>query len=219
MSTTHPELVSTVNMKRLFDFTAAAMALFLLWPVLLLLMVLVRLRMGSPVFFCQTRPGLHGRPFRLLKLRTMTDAKDPEGVLLPDPERLTPLGRFMRTTSLDELPQLWNVLKGDMSLVGPRPLFMKYLPWYTERERLRHTVRPGITGLAQVNGRNHLGWDARLELDVRYVETRSFLLDCRIMAKTVANVIKRKDVAVTADRILRDLDEERSIREVGATLH
>ena len=169
--------------------------LILCTPVLGVLYLLL-LSEGRPVFFRQARPGLHGRPFTMLKFRTMTDARDHEGYLLPDAQRLTRLGRFLRSSSLDELPELWNVLRGDMSLVGPRPLLMSYLPYYTEREQKRHLVRPGITGLAQVSGRNLLGWDERLELDVQYVENGSLLLDLRILLQTVVKALGRSDVLV-----------------------
>lgn len=160
-------------MKRLFDITAAAFALLLLGLPLVLLVLLVRRKLGHPAFFRQTRPGLHGRPFQMVKLRTMTDARGPDGALLSDAERLTPFGRFLRASSLDELPELWNVLRGDMSLVGPRPLLMEYLPLYSPEQARRHEVRPGITGWAQVNGRNAIGWEEKFALDVWYVDHRS----------------------------------------------
>ncbi len=181
-------------MKRLFDVVAAALGLLVLSPLLLVLVVLIRLDLGTPVFFRQTRPGLHGRPFRLVKFRTMTDARDAAGNLLHDRERTTRLGRFLRSSSLDELPELWNVLRGDMSLVGPRPLLMKYLPLYTPTQARRHEVRPGLTGWAQVNGRNAIGWEERFRLDVWYVDHRSFSLDLKIILLTLVRVLARKGI-------------------------
>jgi len=154
----------------------------------------VRRELGSPVFFCQMRPGLHGRPFRMIKFRTMTDARGSDGRLLPDADRLTAFGRFLRASSLDELPELWNVLKGDMSLVGPRPLLVEYLPLYSRVQARRHDVRPGITGWAQVNGRNALSWDRKLELDVWYVDNRSLWLDFRILWLTLRKVLARDGI-------------------------
>ena len=180
--------------KRLFDMLAAAGALLLLAPVLLLLAVLIRSRLGSPVLFRQARPGRGGEPFTMLKFRTMTDERDEQGQLLPDADRLTGFGRWLRSTSLDELPELINVLRGDMSLVGPRPLLMEYLPLYNERQRRRHDVRPGITGWAQVNGRNAITWEEKFELDVWYVEHQSLWLDLRILWRTVIAVLKRSDI-------------------------
>lgn len=176
------------------DIVGAGFGLLLASPLMLLVAGLIRYSLGRPVLFTQVRPGRGEKPFRLYKFRTMREAYDAEGRPLPDIERLVPFGRYLRRTSLDELPQLWNVLRGDMSLVGPRPLFTSYLKCYTRRERRRHEVRPGITGLAQVSGRNHLLWDERLELDVQYVENISFWLDIRILAKTVAKVLLRQDV-------------------------
>ncbi len=181
-------------LKRVLDLALVIPALILLAPLFVALALLVRLKLGSPVLFRQQRPGLHGKPFQLLKFRSMTDARDAQGILLPDIDRLCLVGRFLRKTSLDELPQLWNVLKGEMSLVGPRPLLMEYLPCYTEREQRRHLVRPGITGLAQINGRNLLQWDSRLELDVQYFEQLSLKLDISIIFKTIWKVLKRSDV-------------------------
>ena len=181
-------------MKRFFDIVIAALALLLLAIPLLALIWQVRRKLGSPVFFRQTRPGQHGRPFQMIKFRTMTDACGPDGQLQPDAERLTPFGRFLRSTSLDELPELFNVLKGDMSLVGPRPLLMEYLPLYSPEQMRRHEVRPGITGWAQVNGRNSLGWDEKFKLDVWYVDNRSFWLDMKILALTVWQVLAHKGI-------------------------
>lgn len=185
--------------KLLFDKTVALLALLLLWPLLLLLMILVRLSIGAPVFFRQQRPGLHGRPFMLYKFRTMSQAHDARGRLLPDDRRLVPLGRFLRSTSLDELPELINVLKGEMSLVGPRPLLMEYLPLYNEQQRRRHLVRPGITGWAQINGRNAQSWGRRFELDLWYVENRSFWLDVKILALTPAKVFSRTGISAAGE--------------------
>ena len=174
--------------KRAIDLVLASVALVLLSPVLAVLWVLVRLRMGSPVLFRQQRPGRHGRPFEMVKFRTMTDARDADGNLRPDAERLTALGKLLRRTSLDELPELLNVLNGDMSLVGPRPLLMQYLPLYSPEQARRHEVRPGITGWAQVNGRNAVSWPEKFELDVWYVDHHTTKLDFEIMWKTVSQV-------------------------------
>lgn len=181
-------------LKRLFDLLVATTALLLLAPLLLVLAWLVRRRIGAPVLFRQLRPGLHGRPFELLKLRSMREALDERGRPLPDAERLTPFGRLLRASSLDELPELWNVLRGDMSLVGPRPLLMEYLPLYTPEQARRHAVRPGITGWAQVNGRNALSWEEKFRLDVWYVDHRSFRLDLRILLLTLKRVLAREGI-------------------------
>ena len=164
-------------------------------PLLAVVALLVRLRIGAPVLFVQERPGRDGRPFRLVKFRTMTDARDRSGALLPDADRLTRFGRALRSTSLDELPELWTVLRGDMSLVGPRPLLMRYLALYSDRHRRRHAVRPGITGLAQVSGRNAITWEERLDLDVAYVERCSLALDLRILWRTLRSVIQRHGIS------------------------
>ena len=182
-------------MKRLLDLLASAAALVLLSPVIAATALAVALRLGRPVLFRQVRPGLGGRPFVLLKFRTLTDARAPDGTLLSDAERMTPFGRWLRRSSLDELPQLWNVLRGDMSLVGPRPLLTQYLPLYSTGQARRHEVRPGITGWTQVRGRNALTWDERFALDVWYVDHRSLLLDLRILAMTVASVLRRDGVS------------------------
>lgn len=182
-------------LKRAFDIFCSALALLLFWPVLLILYVLVRVNLGSPALFRQQRPGLHGRPFMMVKFRTMLDALDAQGNPLPDEDRLTRFGRLLRATSLDELPELWNVLKGDMSLVGPRPLLMEYLPLYSAEQARRHEVRPGITGWAQVNGRNALSWPQKFALDVWYVDNRSFLLDIRILLLTVKKVFVREGIS------------------------
>ncbi|MCA9653403.1 MAG: sugar transferase [Myxococcales bacterium] len=180
--------------KRVLDVVGASTGLVLAGPLLAAVAGLVRLRLGSPVLFTQRRPGRHGRPFTIVKLRTMTDARHPDGTLRSDAERLTPFGRWLRRTSLDELPELWNVLRGDMSLVGPRPLLMEYLPLYSARQARRHELRPGITGLAQVQGRNAAPWSERLEADVRYVEQVSLALDLRILARTVVRVLQGSGV-------------------------
>ncbi|MBN9063598.1 MAG: sugar transferase [Rhizobiales bacterium 65-9] len=181
-------------MKRAFDVVTAGLLIVLLSPLLTALALLVRRRLGSPVLFRQIRPGLNGAPFQLVKFRTMTDARGPNGELFPDAERLPAFGRFLRSTSLDELPELWNVLKGDMSLVGPRPLLMQYLPLYSPRQARRHEVRPGVTGWAQVNGRNALSWDEKFELDVWYLDNRSFWLDMKILFLTLKKVITREGI-------------------------
>lgn len=198
--------------KRLFDIIVAGGGLLVLSPFLLVLFVLARWKLGSPVMFRQERPGLNNKPFILIKFRSMTDARDAAGELLSDGERLTPFGCFLRATSLDELPELWNVLKGEMSLVGPRPLLVRYLPYFTERENLRASVRPGITGWAQINGRNEIGWDKRLELDVWYVENLSFWLDLKILCLTVVKVLRKEKVQVDSRASITDLDVERRNR-------
>lgn len=182
-------------MKRLFDLVAAISGLCLLWPLLLLLALLVRMRLGSPVIFSQQRPGLHGKPFYIYKFRSMTDARDANGELLPDAERLPPFGQFLRKLSLDELPQLYNVLKGDISLVGPRALLMEYLPLYSAEQIRRHDVKPGITGWAQVNGRNAISWEEKFRYDVWYVDHHSFLLDLKILWMTLLKVVRSEGVA------------------------
>ncbi len=181
--------------KRLFDIVVSAIALLVFLPLILILMVLVRIKLGSPVFFTQTRPGKDGKPFQMVKFRSMTTAKDADGNLLPDDQRLPKFGKLLRSTSLDELPELWNVLKGDMSLVGPRPLLMQYLDRYTPEQRRRHDVRPGITGWAQVNGRNNVPWEERFKMDVWYVDNHNLLLDIKILWMTVLKVVKRSDVS------------------------
>jgi lipopolysaccharide/colanic/teichoic acid biosynthesis glycosyltransferase len=182
-------------LKRAFDIVCSAFALLLFWPVLLILYVLVRVNLGSPALFRQQRPGLHERPFMMVKFRTMLDALDADGNPLPDHVRLTRFGRLLRATSLDELPELWNVLKGDMSLVGPRPLLMEYLPLYSAEQSRRHAVRPGITGWAQINGRNTLSWKQKFDLDTWYVDNRSFWLDIRILLLTVRKVFIREGIS------------------------
>ena len=186
-------------MKRFFDIFLAALALLLFSFPLLLLYWQIRSKLGSPVFFKQIRPGLHGRPFEMVKFRSMTDARGPDGQLLPDADRLTAFGRFLRASSLDELPGLWNVLRGDMSLVGPRPLLMEYLPLYSPEQARRHNVRPGITGWAQVNGRNALSWDDKFKLDVWYVDNRSLRLDMKILWLTVRKVLVREGISADGE--------------------
>lgn len=186
-------------MKRLFDITASSFALLLFGVPLLLLVVLVRAKLGSPVFFRQRRPGLNGRPFEVIKFRTMTDARGADGQLLSDAQRLTPFGWFLRASSMDELPELWNVLKGEMSLVGPRPLLMEYLPLYSVGQARRHEVRPGITGWAQVNGRNALSWEEKFKLDVWYVDNRTLWLDIKILWLTVRKVLVRDGISAAGE--------------------
>ncbi|WP_201745130.1 sugar transferase [Aidingimonas lacisalsi] len=181
--------------KRIFDVIAAFTGLIVLAPVMVVIALLIRWRMGAPVLFLQERPGLHGLPFVMCKFRTMRDTKDANGAVLPDAGRLTALGRFLRSTSLDELPELWNVLKGEMSLVGPRPLLMSYLPLYSPEQFRRHELRPGMTGWAQVNGRNSLIWEERLAMDTWYVDHRSFRLDIRILLLTVRKVLQREGIS------------------------
>lgn len=182
-------------MKRLLDLVVAVAGAILLSPVFLVVAIAVRVGLGRPVLFRQRRPGYKGQPFTLYKFRTMTNAVDGQGAPLPDQERLTRTGQFLRRTSLDELPQLWNVIRGDMSLVGPRPLLLRYLPLYTAEQRRRHDVMPGVTGWAQVKGRNSLNWDQRLQLDTWYVEHRSLRLDFRIMAMTLRSLLLRRGIS------------------------
>jgi len=185
--------------KFLFDVLSALLALLLLALPLLVLAWLIRRKLGSPVLFCQVRPGLHGKSFTMVKFRTMTDERGPDGALLPDAQRLTPFGRFLRASSLDELPELWNVLRGDMSLVGPRPLLMEYLPLYNSEQARRHEVRPGITGWAQVNGRNAISWVDKFALDVWYVDHRSLWLDVQILWRTVRKVLVRDGISAAGE--------------------
>ena len=195
--------------KRAFDLGLAVLAFVLFGPIMLVVAVLVRLYLGSPVLFTQVRPGLQGRPFRMVKFRSMGDARDAQGVLLPDAERLPPFGRFLRSSSLDELPEVWNVLVGDMSIVGPRPLLMEYLPLYSPQQARRHEVRPGITGWAQINGRNALSWDEKFSLDLWYVDHQSFLLDLKIFWLTFARIAHPAGVtslnSASADRFSGNL--------------
>ena len=186
-------------LKRLLDIVIASSALVLLSPVYALVAYKVKKNLGSPVLFRQVRPGLHGKPFEMVKFRTMKDALDVEGNPLPDSERLTPFGKMLRATSLDEMPELWNVIKGEMSIVGPRPLLMEYLPLYNSEQAKRHHVRPGITGHAQVNGRNAISWEKKFELDTWYVENQSLWLDFKIMLKTVKKVIAKDDISADGE--------------------
>jgi sugar transferase EpsL len=185
--------------KRLFDFLASAAALLALSPGLLVLAILVRWKLGRPVFFRQLRPGRGGRLFAVWKFRTMTDARDHNGQLLPDAARLPPFGQWLRATSLDELPELWNVLRGEMSLVGPRPLLVDYLPLYSAEQSRRHELRPGLTGWAQINGRNALSWDEKFRLDIWYVDHRTFWLDLKIIALTMARVFRREGISAAGE--------------------
>lgn len=199
--------------KRTLDFINSAVLLLLLSPLLLVISILVRVNLGTPIIFKQERPGKDKKIFILRKYRTMNDKKDSNGNLLPDSQRITKFGNFLRATSLDELPELYNILKGDMSFVGPRPLLVKYLPYYSENEIKRHDVRPGLTGLAQIEGRNNLEWDTRLGLDVKYVEDISLLLDIKILLKTIVKVLTREDIIVIDKGELKDLDIERGKRD------
>jgi sugar transferase EpsL len=191
-------------LKRPFDVCCAAITLLLAAPLLVLIAVLIRVKLGSPILFRQERPGLNGRPFSMIKFRTMIDAKNPDGSARSDAERLTRFGRFLRSTSLDELTELWNVLVGDMSLVGPRPLLMQYLPRYSATEFRRHEVRPGITGWAQVHGRNSLTWAEKFALDVWYVDHRSFALDIHILCLTVLRVVRRSDISADGEATMSE---------------
>jgi lipopolysaccharide/colanic/teichoic acid biosynthesis glycosyltransferase len=185
--------------KRAFDLIFACVALILLAPVVLVLCILIRQKMGSPVFFRQTRAGFHGHPFEVIKFRTMKNSVDATGRLLSDAERLTKFGRMLRTTSLDELPELWCILRGDMSFVGPRPLLTEYLPLYSQRQQRRHELRPGLSGWAQVNGRNSLSWHEKFELDVWYVENQGFWLDIKIIILTLLKVFRRDGISAEGD--------------------
>ena len=185
--------------KRLFDIVAAAMGLIVLSPVIAVVAYLIRKRLGSPVLFRQVRPGLGGKPFEMVKFRTMRDAVDADGNPLPDSERMTDFGRFLRSSSLDELPELWNVIKGEMSLVGPRPLLMEYLPLYDAEQLRRHEVRPGVTGWAQINGRNALSWDEKFKLDVWYVKNQSFWLDLKIILLTIKKVLIKDGISAEGE--------------------
>lgn len=201
--------------KRFFDFWISLIALICISPILLVVTIWLHFaNKGAGAFFFQERPGKNGKIFKVVKYKTMTDEKDENGKLLPDSERLTKVGRFVRSTSIDELPQLFNVLKGDMALIGPRPLLVQYLPYYTDREQLRHTVRPGISGWAQVHGRNTAKWDDRLELDAYYAEHVSLMLDLKVIAITIKNVIMRKDISVDSNAVEPYLDEERRNKSV-----
>lgn len=195
--------------KRTLDIIVSATALMAFAPLILCLMWLVRIRLGRPVFYFQLRPGLNGKLFRMYKFRTMTNETGPDGSLLPDGERLQPFGRFLRSASLDELPGLWNVLKGELSLVGPRPLLVEYLPLYSREQARRHEVKPGLTGWAQVNGRNAISWDEKFELDVWYVDNRTIWLDIKILLLTVIKVFKREGINTLGDTIMPRFEGER----------
>jgi lipopolysaccharide/colanic/teichoic acid biosynthesis glycosyltransferase len=197
-------------MKRLLDILLSACGLFVLAVPLMALAWQVRRKLGSPVLFTQVRPGVHGKPFRMVKFRTMTDARDASGALLPDAQRLTPFGRFLRASSMDELPELWNVLRGEMSLVGPRPLLMEYLPLYSPEQARRHEVRPGITGWAQVNGRNAISWADKFALDVWYVDHRSLFLDIRILWLTVRKVLVREGISAAGEATMPRFEGDKS---------
>lgn len=201
--------------KRLMDICGSAVGLVALAPVLGVAAVAVRWSLGSPVIFRQDRPGLHGQNFRMYKLRTMSDRRDDSGELLPDAERQTRLGALLRSTSVDELPELWNVLRGDMSLVGPRPLLHRYTPFLTPTERRRLSARPGITGWAQIHGRNEMAWDERLAHDVWYVENWRFPVDLLILARTFLNVVRRQGVVVDPESVMLNLDDERRLRSAS----
>ena len=196
--------------KRMLDFILSLIALIILSPILLIVAILVRIKLGNPIIFKQQRPGKDEKIFTLYKFRTMTDKKDENGNLLPDSERLTNFGKLLRSTSLDELPELINILKGDMAIVGPRPLLVKYLPYYTEEEKHRHDVRPGLTGLAQICGRNNLDWNERFEMDLKYVNSVSFKEDLIIIFKTISSVLKHNDIEVPRES--HDLDAIRKIK-------
>jgi len=204
--------------KRLIDCFAAFLGLIVLSPIFIVVLIALFIANRGKPFFFQKRPGRDERIFKIVKFKSMNDKRDSEGNLLPDAMRLTPVGAFVRKTSLDEIPQLINVIKGDMSLVGPRPLLVHYLPYYTEREKLRHTVRPGITGWAQVNGRNTINWDERLELDVQYVERLSFLFDLKIIWLTIKNVVSRKDILVIPGHLFTTLDNHRKNENYSAKI-
>ena len=199
-------------MKRLLDIVISGVALLILSPVYLILAILIRTKLGSPVIFHQARPGKDDKIFTLCKFRTMTDERDESGRLLPDNKRLTKFGKILRATSLDELPELWNIFKGDMSLIGPRPLLVSYLPYYTEEEKLRHSVRPGLTGLAQVSGRNYLDWDNRLKKDIEYVKNLSFLMDLKVIFLTVKVILVKENVAEDTNFVEGNFAEIRKAR-------
>jgi len=195
--------------KRILDIVISFGMLAVLSPVFLLVALLLLIANNGKVFFLQKRPGKNERIFSIIKFKTMNDAKDADGNILPDKDRITSIGKFVRKTSLDEIPQLINILKGDMSLIGPRPLLIRYLPYYSEEERKRHDVLPGITGLAQISGRNHLNWDERLAKDLEYIDQMSFVQDARIFFQTIKNVLSSKDVAIDPQSLMLSLDEYR----------
>ena len=192
--------------KRTLDIFGALIGLIIFSPVLIIIFLLIRIKMSSPVLFRQIRPGMCGKPFEMIKFRTMCDAYDSNGRPLPDVERLTKLGRFLRSSSLDELPTLWNVLKGEMSLVGPRPLLLEYLPLYSTEQARRHEVRPGVTGWAQINGRNAITWDEKFTLDVWYIENRSLLLDLKIIVLTIRKVLRRDGISAQGEATMRKFE-------------
>ena len=198
--------------KRVLDVFCGLAALLVFWWLYIIVAVLVRIKLGSPVLFKQERPGKNEEIFKLYKFRTMTDARDENGNLLPDEVRLTKFGRALRATSLDELPEVFNILKGEMSLVGPRPLTIQYLPYYSEEERHRHDVRPGLSGLAQVNGRNFIDWDHRLAFDVQYVKKITFVGDLRIILQTALKFVKKEDIAVDTNKVEPNFAEERRLK-------
>lgn len=198
--------------KRMLDVFCGLAALLVFWWLYIIVAVLVRIKLGSPVLFKQERPGKNEEIFKLYKFRTMTDARDENGNLLPDEVRLTKFGRALRATSLDELPEVFNILKGEMSLVGPRPLTIQYLPYYSEEERHRHDVRPGLSGLAQVNGRNFIDWDHRLAFDVQYVKKITFIGDLRIILQTALKFVKKEDIAVDTNKVEPNFAEERRLK-------
>lgn len=199
-----------IFIKRFLDVFLSALAIIALSPLMLIVAALVKIKLGSPIIFSQKRPGKDEKLFHLYKFRSMTDKRDEHGNLLPDEERLTNFGRLLRSTSLDELPELINIFVGDMSIVGPRPLLVRYLPYFKPEEQIRHSVRPGLTGLAQISGRNNLGWDERLALDSKYVKNITFCNDLYILIKTIGKVIKRSDIASGEQLLLKDLDIERA---------
>lgn len=201
--------------KRLLDIVLSGLAMILLSPVYLILAILIRIKLGSPIIFHQERPGKDEKIFTLCKFRTMTDERDENGRLLPDHVRLTKFGKLLRSTSLDELPELFNILKGDMSIIGPRPLLVTYLPYYTEEERLRHSVRPGLTGLAQVSGRNYLDWDRRLQKDVEYVKNLSFWMDLKVIFMTIKVVLVKEHVAEDTNYVEGNFAEIRKAKSVA----
>jgi len=202
-------------LKRGFDIAASAMALVVFSPLILILALLVRLRLGSPVLFRQKRPGLSAKPFEIIKFRTMTDEVGTDGLLLPDADRLPLFGRWLRSTSLDELPELWNVLRGEMSLVGPRPLHIYYLPRYSPSQARRHEVRPGLTGWAQVNGRNAISWDEKFALDVWYVDNRTFFFDIKIILITMTKILRRDGISGEGEATMSEFIGADMIDEVG----
>lgn len=202
-------------MKRIFDLFAAFSLLLILAIPLTIVFIIVRLSLGEPILFNQIRPGLNGKPFQMVKIRTMNNLHDQYGNLLPDADRLTKIGRFLRATSIDELPELWNVLKGDMSLVGPRPLLVKYLSLYTNEQARRHEVKPGITGWAQVNGRNAISWEDKFKLDVWYVDNRSLWLDIKILFLTVRQVIKRDGISAKDEATMHPFKGSQAPNELG----